>query len=328
MWGVELVEGKDRPRQRGALKYEGNGGATCGLLLRMLEPIFSKGHVVILDSGFCVLKGIVELKKHGVYASALIKKRRYWPKHIRGDEIKEHFIENEVGDADAWRGKLDNVNFHVYCMKEPDYVMSLMSTYGTNSRVGCKETKRDWVQGGVKKTKQFAYPEVVDNHFKFRHAVDDHNNRRHSPICLESVWSTKWWPNRVFAFLFAVTEVNVNLADHYFYNRDTPITPQLDFRRQLANELIHNHHFVEEPQVSPCTRRRREAEQGHDHKSLPTYKKFKGAEIVAAKCEYPLHKCSQCTKRCRHYCSCSPGTYICSACFPYHFAAFTTQLSP
>ena len=27
---------------------------------------------------------------------------------------------------------MDKVDFHVYMMKEPDYVMSIMSTYGTN----------------------------------------------------------------------------------------------------------------------------------------------------------------------------------------------------
>ena len=33
---------------------------------------------------------------------------------------------------DAQRGHLKNVSFHIYAMKEPDYVLSLMSTYGTN----------------------------------------------------------------------------------------------------------------------------------------------------------------------------------------------------
>ena len=88
--------------------------------------------VIILDSGFCVLKGIVELKKLGVYASALIKKRKYWPKYIKGDAIKQHFDEKTVGDCDSWKGKMEEVPFHVYAMKEPDYVMSLMSMYGTN----------------------------------------------------------------------------------------------------------------------------------------------------------------------------------------------------
>ena len=105
---------------------------TVGLLLHVLEPLFGKGHVVILDSGVWVLKGIVELKKRGVYASTLIKKQRYWPKYIKEDDIKQHFDDKEVRDFDSWKGCMDEVNFHVYAMKEPDYVMSLMSTYGTD----------------------------------------------------------------------------------------------------------------------------------------------------------------------------------------------------
>ena len=40
---------------------------------------------------------------------------------------------------DSWAGKLDDVPFHIYSMKEPDYAMS-MSTYGMNSRHSRKET--------------------------------------------------------------------------------------------------------------------------------------------------------------------------------------------
>ena len=83
----------------------------------------------MLDSGFCALKCIVELKKRGVYVAALIKKRRYWPKYIKVDG-------NNVGDCNAWKGQMDKVDFHVYTMKEPNYVMSIMSTYGTNQRMG------------------------------------------------------------------------------------------------------------------------------------------------------------------------------------------------
>ena len=136
---------------------------------------FNLGMMVILDSGFCVLKGIVELQKNGVYASALIKKRRYWPKHIRGKDIKSHFADKEVGATDAWAGKLDGVPFHIYAMKEPDYIMSLMSMYGTNQRIDGKETRHDWKENGVSKTTMFKYPEVIDNHFRYRHSVDNHN---------------------------------------------------------------------------------------------------------------------------------------------------------
>ena len=149
-----MVEGKDHPRQLGQPEHN-NLGSTVGLLLRILTPIFFKGFIVILDSGLCVLKGIVELRKKGVFASALIKKRWYWPRFIRGDEIKDHFSNKQVGDTDSWAGRLDDIPFHVYAMKEPDYVMSLMSSYGTNDRSNGKETQRDWKNGTTNMTTRF-----------------------------------------------------------------------------------------------------------------------------------------------------------------------------
>ena len=147
MWGIDLVEGKDCPRALGQQEYD-NMGSTVGLLLRMLAPIFHKGYVVILDSGFCVLKAIIELRKKGVFASALIKKRRYWPKFSHGDDIKAHFDNKEVGTTHSWAGKLDTIPFHVYAMKGPEYVMSLMSTYRTNNHDNGKETRCNWKVGG------------------------------------------------------------------------------------------------------------------------------------------------------------------------------------
>ena len=133
----------------------------------MLSPIYHKGFIVIIDSGLCVLKGIIELRKKGVFASALIKKRRYWPKYINGADIKSHFKNKNVGDANSWAGTLDNIPFHVYTMKEPDYVMSLMSTYGTNDRDNRKETQQDWKEGATTNSVTLKYPEVIHNHFMF-----------------------------------------------------------------------------------------------------------------------------------------------------------------
>ena len=91
---------------------------------------------MVLDSGFCVLQALVEIKKCGVYAHALIKKRQYWPKYVPGEAIKEHFRDKEVGSVDALKGQLDGVPFHLYAMKEPDYTMMIMSTYGTLNKFG------------------------------------------------------------------------------------------------------------------------------------------------------------------------------------------------
>ena len=60
---------------------------------------------------------------------------------------------------------MEEVPLHVYTTKKPDYVMSLMSTYGINQHSG-KETTHEWVDGsGNSQKTKFNYPEVVGNHF-------------------------------------------------------------------------------------------------------------------------------------------------------------------
>ena len=110
-----------------------------------------------------------------------------------------------MGLVDCWAGELDRVKFHIHAMKEPDYVMSLMSTYGTSQRMGDEQKQYTSTAGVV----TFKYPEVVANHFQFRDAVDGHNSARMDPIALEETWKTMRWPLRVFQFLLAITEVNV-----------------------------------------------------------------------------------------------------------------------
>ena len=54
MWdsfGMEIVEGKEKPKERGKDKYHEYGN-TGSLLLRLCTPLFMTGKVVILDSGF------------------------------------------------------------------------------------------------------------------------------------------------------------------------------------------------------------------------------------------------------------------------------------
>jgi hypothetical protein len=73
LYRLELVEGKDEPIQ-GRRKEFDELGKTVGLLLCLTKTIWGTVKVVVLDSGFCVLQGIVELKKRGVFAAVLIKK--------------------------------------------------------------------------------------------------------------------------------------------------------------------------------------------------------------------------------------------------------------
>ena len=94
-------------------------------------------------------------------------------------------------------------------MKEPDYVMSIMATYGTLNEMDDGETKRHYVdENGDAQSTTFKYTELFYNHYKYRHVVDNNNNNRMQPIAIEKTWKTSWWPDRCFAFFLGVTTVN------------------------------------------------------------------------------------------------------------------------
>ena len=76
MFVIDLVEGRNKPKEVPSLDPQKNG-LTFSLLLRMYQSLCIKGTIIILDSGFCVLKGIIELMKKGVHTGVCIKKRQY-----------------------------------------------------------------------------------------------------------------------------------------------------------------------------------------------------------------------------------------------------------
>ena len=153
---------------------------------------------------------------------ALIKKHRYWPKYVPGDKIIAHFDNKDVGDINAIKGTMNRVPFHTHAMKEPDYIMMLMSTYIMTLRMGVMNRWQYTVEG-VKKVVEFQYPEIVYNHYKFRDMIDNHNSFRMHPISMEETWMTMRWANHVFCFLLAITIVNIQNTAVYFLNK-----PKLD----------------------------------------------------------------------------------------------------
>ena len=59
----------------------------------MFEPIFLARKFVVLDSCFCVSKGITALLGFGFYAAVIIKKCKYWLKGVPVDDIDQYFTE-------------------------------------------------------------------------------------------------------------------------------------------------------------------------------------------------------------------------------------------
>lgn len=120
LFHMEMVEGRHRPTSMPPLEYS-EMGKTASLLLCMKKPIWNSGTVLVLDSGFCVLKAFADLVDCGIYAGSLIKKRCYWPKGVPGDSIGAHMKGKEVGDVDSLHLTVDGTQCHVYVMKYTDY---------------------------------------------------------------------------------------------------------------------------------------------------------------------------------------------------------------
>ena len=91
MYRWELVEGKDRPKDLGRPNFETElEKSTMALMWRMTKPLWVTGKAVIMDIVFYVLKGLIGMYDRGVYDSEVVKKRRYWPSGIYGDQINAH----------------------------------------------------------------------------------------------------------------------------------------------------------------------------------------------------------------------------------------------
>jgi hypothetical protein len=329
MYGIEMVEGKDRPQQLGRPEH-GEHGTTAGLLLRLTRCLWFTGKVVILDSGFCVLKALIELGKKGVFASALIKKRRYWPKHVAGEEIKNRFCHANPGFTERLPGTWDGIAFDIFAMKEPDYVLMMMSTYGAmiqdpREKVSYR-TVPDPTNAGQTVRISFKYQEVIGNHYRYRGAVDEHNSKRHdggggAGISLEKSWKTSRWENRVFAFVLAICEVNAYLARIYF-GKETEV--QLEFKKKLCFELITHLDDVRNEEAGNTPKRVR-TRRSANHRLIraPPYSKFLAGKWEATmKRKYQAFQCGHagCKKRIRTVCSCSKHIWRCDSCFATHFA--------
>ena len=329
---VDLVEGKDEPHTYNQQRHEPLG-KTVGLLKRMCQSIFGTGRIIILDSGFCVLAGLIELRKMGLYASAVIKKRKYWPKYIPGNKIDSHLDGKDIGTQDVATGFLDGISYNVFAMKEPGYVLKLMSTYGDFSvPIGQEKTKRTHETNGMMSIITFFMTRVFSSHYKYRHAVDDNNNLRHSTPSIEGSWITHRWADRVFAFLLAVTEVNAYICFRYFIWKPLKrkCVPSIhEFRRRLAYLMIYNRHIVKEATVSDRVMKKQRLNRSHTKETAPDYAmKFEGynedGEIRWKKSKtdkYPQRRCNgacSCKARVRTFCSCSPGRWLCSKCHHTH----------
>ena len=105
-------------------------------MLRLNQNIHGTRKIVVLDSSFYSIQVFVGMKNKGVYGATIIKNRRYWPRYIDGKNIKSHITNKYTEAMDALRGDIENFPIRVFAMKEEDYLMMIMCTYGGNEQLG------------------------------------------------------------------------------------------------------------------------------------------------------------------------------------------------
>jgi hypothetical protein len=192
----------------------------------------------------------------------------------------------------------------------------LMSACGTTERASAPKQR----QLEMGQPTHAHHPEAADNRCKCRHCVNNHNSNRHQPISLEETWATHWWPDRAFAFLLAVTKVSAKMANENLLASENPLgctkMGMVEFRKQVAHELIHNEHF--EAECSGEQQRESPRHKGRttqrEMRWVPVGQKLCGSELAPSETKRNQTKCIGCKKRVRTHCKCSPGTTRCDEC--------------
>eukprot|EP00804_Cyclotella_cryptica_P029088 CCRYP_005269-RA/>CCRYP_005269-RA protein AED:0.29 eAED:0.29 QI:0/-1/0/1/-1/0/1/0/216 len=214
-------------------------------------------------------------------------------------------------------------------MKEPDYTMKIMGTASGLFVTDDKAHTRKWTEDGITKTASFPYREPFSLHFTYRHVVDDHNNLRHAVPSIEETWVTTRWALRVLQFLLAVTEVNMYLCMRYFVWDGNEKMTLLEFRRNLAWDLINNPDIVVKEEPMRRSKRHRDEVSDHVMLTAPRHAKFwDGVKWnLTSKKAYQQYTCSvpRCTSKIRTYCACNPSKWVCACHWRMHFADMLTE---
>ena len=65
----------------------------------------------MMDSGFCVSRGIIELERKGVYGASLIKKKNNLPNGVPGATIDANFEGKDVNHCEMLEASIDGFHF-------------------------------------------------------------------------------------------------------------------------------------------------------------------------------------------------------------------------
>ena len=101
-------------------------------MLHMTKKLHGTVNIFVLNSDLFVLQVLVDIKKNGLFVYTLIKKTWYWSRQLNFKKINYHFTEKDYVAKDSIHGGIDNFPVRVIAIREEDYRMIIMSTYGKN----------------------------------------------------------------------------------------------------------------------------------------------------------------------------------------------------
>jgi hypothetical protein len=326
-----LQEGKDRPRHLPAEKFSHlfpDGGVAGPLMMQLCEPLFGSGSIVIHDAGFACIPALIQLKKKGVFASCLLKKKKYWPKFSHGAENESHMRDVPLGHIDALQDKFGGEDFAIYLMKDSKYTLQLAANYGKNVRKGPDKRRRHQVTNQLH---TFKYSDTIADYYHGRHAADDNNHYRQGIASIEDGWQTKLYHQRMFAVALGMCETNSKLA-HDFFKGVTPDRKltSVQWRAAIVDDLLR---LYPPPIVAPNHKRQRHgadlevALAGHQHVTKPHYAgEFvgRGPNTVEGfrkvRKQYQQMACQglRCAAATRMYCACNKALALCHTCYALH----------
>ena len=300
----------------GRMEFEVEYGKTPALLLRLSKAakLWGTGKCLFMDSAFSVLDALLALKARGVHSFIVIKKKRYWPRHVPGDGIVLEASTLTLGTARARKGMgtTDGCSypFFIAALRDSSHVFMCMSTFGTLLNTGKKVSRGPH---------SFERPQVYDEYYVARHSVDDNNNLRQGHRGIEEAWETRSWAHRNLAFLISLAEVNGFRAMSEFANPN--MKELMTFRRAIVDEAFLANRAVQPAPTTRSSPKKRASDSGHTLLPIPPKKKrYRGVWVDAPelKGQYPQWRCSVCHKKARYYCSCNADKGFCQVCFGSH----------
>lgn len=325
---MELVEGKDQPKEGPfSIKEFIELGKVPSLVVRMSRPLWGTKRVVLLDSGFGQPACLAALLDKGLFGTCVIKKKRFWPRGIRGEDILTHMHGRDVGTLQVQTGDFQGAAMWVGALADSKHTSIMANTWATTSRVGGNKRRRvgnDLVE--------FQYPEYQHWYYFGRHAVDDHNNIRQGCLSIEEAMAFKDWSLRFFSYVISSCAANAMLGYNYFVRVKGGLEPltTAEFRRALAKEILSTcARDPSEPPSNPGQGQDQRAPTrrtlGHNLMSLPKHSgRRKDGRTAKLKTKYLRLKCQgdspACIGKVRTHCSCNPNIILCAVCYGYHLA--------